>query len=179
MTMTLDPARTALVLVDFMPRIVALPLAPRSGDEALLAACGLAERFAAAGALVVAVRVDRPGVAEQPPGSELHPSVARLAGSVVVKGTVGAFHATGLDELVRARGVSTLVFGGIATNMGVESTARAASDLGYELVFAEDAMTALSAEEHEAAIRLNFPRFGTVVGCSELSVAAAPVHHSR
>lgn len=161
-------SRTALVLIDFMPRIIGLELGPRTGPEALEAACGLAERFRAAGAPVVAVRVDRPNVAEQPAGSELHPRVAALADEVVTKRTVGAFQGTGLHELLRGRGVSTLVLAGIATNMGVESTARAASDLDYDLVFAEDAMTALTAPEHEAAVTLDLPRFGTVLPCAEI-----------
>ncbi|WP_327673456.1 isochorismatase family protein [Kitasatospora sp. NBC_00458] len=160
---TLEPARTALVLVDLMPRIAALPLAPRTGAEVVAASLDLAQEFRAAGATVVAVRVDRPGVAEQPPGSELVPAVAEAADEVVVKRTVGGFHGTGLHELLRARGVETLVFGGIATNLGVESTARAASDHGYELVFVEEALAALTEEEHRAAVGLNLPRFGEVV----------------
>ncbi|MFD9408089.1 isochorismatase family protein [Streptomyces sp. NPDC059989] len=165
---TPEPSRTALVLIDFMPRIIGLELGPRPGAEALEAACGLAERFRAVGAPVVAVRVDRPKVAQQPAGSELHARVAALADEVVTKHTVGAFHETGLHELLRGLGVSTLVLAGIATNMGVESTARAASDLDYELVFAEDAMTALTAAEHEASVTLNLPRFGTVLSCAEI-----------
>ncbi|MFJ6698046.1 isochorismatase family protein [Streptomyces sp. NPDC091272] len=171
MTRTLDPARTALVLVDLMPRIIGLPLAPRSGDEVLRAACELAKQFGAAGAAVLAVRVERPGEERQPPGSELHPDVAGLADAVVVKRTTGAFQDTALDALLRERGVTTLVLGGIATNLGVESTARVADDLGYKLVFAEEAMTALTAQEHEAAVRLNFPRMGTVVAGVDLTVS--------
>lgn len=167
----LEPASTALVLVDLMPRIIDLPLGPRDGAKVLDTACALAERFRGAGAPVVAVRVERPGVAEQPPGSELHERVAALADDVVVKGTIGAFHHTGLHELLRARGVSALVLAGIATNLGVESTARAASDHGYELVFAEDAMTALTAAEHEAAVTLNLPRFGQVASSAELTLS--------
>ncbi|MFF3641726.1 isochorismatase family protein [Streptomyces sp. NPDC002564] len=174
MTMTLDPAHTALVLIDFMPRIISLPLGPRSGDDALRAALSLAGRFTAAGAPVIAVRADRPGVPEQPAGSELHPDVASVADRVVEKQTVGAFHRTGLDALLREYDVTTLVFGGIATNMGVESTARTADDLGYTLVFAEDAMSALTAREHDAAITLDLPRFGTVVAAGELSISPAP-----
>ncbi|MER5257341.1 isochorismatase family protein [Streptomyces sp. NPDC002855] len=169
----LEPAGTALVLVDLMPRIMELSLGPRSGAEALDAACALAERFRAVGAPVVAVKVDRPHVAEQPPGSELHERVAALADESVVKGTVGAFHRTGLHEILQERKVSTLVLAGIATNMGVESTARAASDHGYELVFAEDAMTALTSAEHQAAITLNLPRFGQVASSAELTLKAA------
>ncbi|MGW6272137.1 isochorismatase family cysteine hydrolase [Streptomyces sp. NPDC055060] len=168
----LEPASTALVLVDLMPRIIDLPLGPRSGAEALDAACTLAARFRAAGAPVIAVRTERPHVVRQPPGSELHQRVADLADAVVVKGTIGAFHHTGLHELLHDRRVSTLVLAGIATNMGVESTARAASDHDYELVFVEDATTALTAAEHHAAITLNLPRFGQVASGTELTLEA-------
>lgn len=169
---TVDAASAALVLVDLMPRIVELEgLGPHAGPDVVARACELARRFAAAGAPVIAIRVERPGVAEQPPGSALHPDVAAVADVVVVKRTIGGFQDTGLDVLLRERGASTLVFAGIATNLGVESTARAASDLGYDLVFVEDAMTALTAGEHEAAVRLDLPRFGEVVRAADVTLA--------
>ncbi|MFF8726442.1 isochorismatase family protein [Streptomyces sp. NPDC015171] len=164
----LDPQRTALVLVDLMERIVALPLEPRTGTEVLAAAEELATAFRRACAPVVLVRVERPAVAEQPPGSGLVPGLLRDGDLEVVKRTLGAFQGTGLDERLRERGITTLVFGGIATNLGVESTARAAADLGYDLVFAEDALAALTAAEHEASVRLDFPRLGTVVTAAEV-----------
>ncbi|MFE7193723.1 isochorismatase family protein [Kitasatospora sp. NPDC057541] len=167
---TLDPARTALVLVDLMERIAALPLAPRPGSEVVATALDLATAFRAAGAPVIAIRVERPGVAEQPPGSDLLPEVAALADEVVVKRTIGGFHRTDLHELLQARGVDTLVFGGIATNLGVESTARSAADHGYAAVFVEQAMTALTEEEHRASVALSLPRFGEVVDRSGLSL---------
>lgn len=171
--LALDPARSALVLVDLMDRIVALPLEPRKGTEVLGTAQELATAFRSAGAHVVLVRVERPGVPEQPPGSGL---VAGLAGDgdiEVVKRTIGGFQGTDLDERLRERGVTTLVFGGIATNLGVESTARAAGDLGYDLVFVEDAMAALTAAEHDASVRLDFPRLGTVVHSAEVHFTAS------
>ncbi|MGW5352896.1 isochorismatase family protein [Streptomyces sp. NPDC004031] len=168
----LDPARTALVTIDLMDRIVALPLAPLPGPAVLAAALELADAFRAAGATVVAVRTQRPGVAEQPAGSELAAGVVRDGDLVVVKRTIGGFLDTGLHELLRERGVNTLVLAGIATNLGVESTARAASDLDYRLVFAADAMAALTAAEHEAAVALDFPRFGTVVSAAQIGFAA-------
>ncbi|MBY8880630.1 isochorismatase family protein [Actinacidiphila acidipaludis] len=168
----LDPARTALVLIDLMERIVALPLAPHSGAQVLDTALELARAFRAAGAPVVAVRVRRPGVPEQPPGSELVDTVRESADAVVVKQTVGAFQDTGLHEELRRRGVTTLVMAGIATNMGVESTARAAADLGYRLVFAADAMSALTAAEHDASVRLDFPRLGSVVRSADIGFAS-------
>ncbi|WP_316527641.1 isochorismatase family protein [Kitasatospora brasiliensis] len=165
---TLDPRSTALVLIDLMDRIVANPLAPHNGSQVVAASLELARDFRAAGAPVVAVRVERPNVTEQPPGSELLAEVAAAADEVVVKRTIGAFQGTGLDELLRARGVKTLVFAGIATNLGVESSARAAGDRGYRLVFVEDAMTALTAEEHRASVELDFPRLGEVVVAADL-----------
>jgi nicotinamidase-related amidase len=167
----LDPARTALVLVDLMDRIVALPLAPHPGQDVLTASVGLAAGFRDAGAPVVAVRVHRSGAADQPPGSDLVAEVAKAADLVVVKHTVGAFQDTELHARLKERGIGTLVMAGIATNMGVESTARAAADLGYGLVFVRDAMSGLTAAEHEAAVALDFPRFGTVVDASEVYFA--------
>ena len=170
--LALDPARSALVLVDLMDRIVALPLEPRKGTEVLAAAEELTTAFRSAGATVVLIRVERTGVAEQPPGSGLVAGLAREGDIEIVKRTIGGFQGTGLDEQLRERGVRTLVFGGIATNLGVESTARAAGDLGYDLVFVEDAMSAFTAAEHEASVRLDFPRLGTVVTAAEVRFAA-------
>ncbi|MFE1311202.1 isochorismatase family protein [Streptomyces sp. NPDC058755] len=167
----LDPQRTALVLVDLMDRIVALPLEPRKGTEVLATAEELAAAFRAAGALVVLIRVERPAVAEQPPGSGLAAGLARDGDLEIVKRTIGGFQGTGLDERLRERGIRTLLFGGIATNLGVESTARAAADLGYDLVFVEDAMAAFTTAEHEASVRLDFPRLGTVVTASQIRLA--------
>ncbi|NUO42964.1 MAG: isochorismatase family protein [Streptomyces sp.] len=171
--LALDPARSALVLVDLMDRIVALPLEPRKGAEVLTTAQELAGTFRAAGAHVVLVRVERPGVPEQPPGSGLVAGLATAGDIEVVKRTIGGFQGTDLDERLRERGVTTLVFGGIATNLGVESTARAAGDLGYDLVFVEDAMAALTAAEHDASVRLDFPRLGTVVRAAEVHFTAS------
>ncbi|MEU3744465.1 MULTISPECIES: isochorismatase family protein [Streptomyces] len=167
---SLDPGRTALVLVDLMERIVALPLAPRPGTDVLAAAARLADTFRAAGAPVVHIRVERPNVPTQPPGSELVPDLVHAGDHVVVKRTIGGFHDTGLHALLSGAGATTLVLGGIATNLGVESTARAAGDLGYDLVFAEDAMTALTADEHRASVELDFPRLGTVAPVSAITL---------
>lgn len=171
--LALDPARTALVLVDLMDRIVALPLEPRKGTEVLAAAEELASAFRAVGAPVVLVRVQRPGVADQPPGSGLVAGLAQDGDIEIVKRTIGAFQGTDLDARLREHDVTTLVFGGIATNLGVESTARAAGDLGYDLVFVEDAMAAFTAAEHEASTRLDFPRLGTVVTVDQVRFTAA------
>ncbi|MFF3677945.1 isochorismatase family protein [Streptomyces sp. NPDC002120] len=153
---------TALVLIDLMPRIVALSLAPHTGEEVAGRCARLAEAFRASGRPVVVVRVERPNVAEQPPGSGFVEGLVRPGDIEIVKRTVGAFHGTGLHERLLGLGVERLVLAGLVTTMGVESTARAASDHGYEVEFVEDAMSAFAADEHEFAVRRIFPRFGEV-----------------
>jgi nicotinamidase-related amidase len=169
----LDPQRTAVVLIDLMPRLLDLEMQPRPGAAVLEASIALAEGARKAGAPVVAVRVERPNADEQPPGSELSQAIADLADTVVVKRSIGGFYGTDLDAALRRCGAETLVMAGIMTNLGVESTARAASDHGYDLVFVEDAMSALSGAEHEAAVNLNLPRFGEVIEAATLTWRSA------
>jgi len=77
---------------------------------------------------------------------------------VLAKRPWGAFYETGLDQQLRRRSIRTIVLGGIATNFGVESSARAGFDRGYELVFAEDAMSSISEEAHNFFVKHIFPR---------------------
>lgn len=81
---------------------------------------------------------------------------------VVTKRQWGAFFGTDLDLQLRRRGIDTIVLCGIATNIGVESTAREAFQFGYNQIFITDAMTTFSQEEHEASIKYIFPRIGKV-----------------
>jgi nicotinamidase-related amidase len=62
-----------------------------------------------------------------------------------------------------------VVLGGIATNFGVESTARSATDLGYAVVFVEDAMTTVSPELHAFAVQQLFPLMGRVRSAAEVA----------
>jgi len=78
----------------------------------------------------------------------------------VVKRTWGAFTGTDLDEQLRAQGVTQVVVAGIATSAGVESTARHAHELGYNVTLATDAMTDRSAEAHDYVTTTVFPRIG-------------------
>ncbi|MFF0740085.1 isochorismatase family protein [Streptomyces sp. NPDC004111] len=155
-------AAPALLLVDLMPRVLGLPLAPYDGELVLRRCRALAADFRARGLPVVQIRVDRPGVAEQPPGSGFAEELVGPDDVIVVKRTLGAFQGTALHEELGRRGVRTVVVAGVATTMGVESTARAALDLGYEVEFAADAMSGLAADEHDFTVERIFPRLGTV-----------------
>jgi len=163
-TKSLSAGRAALIVVDLMPRIVEQDMGPHKGADVVARASRLVTAFRQAGGTVVLVRVDRPGVAEQPPGSGFVPEMQPRPGDItVVKHTIGAFCGTGLSDQLQERGVDTVVMAGIATTMGVESTARAASDHGFEVIFAADAMSGMTAAEHEHALTVILPRFGEVV----------------
>ena len=81
---------------------------------------------------------------------------------------MGAFYGTELDLQLRRRGITTIILLGIATNFGVESTARFAYEYGYNQIFIEDAMTSLTEEAHTFVIKIIFPRIGKVRKTNEL-----------
>ncbi len=181
---TLDP-RTALVLIDLQNGIVAAPTAPRTGPEVVARAGELADAFHAHGAPVVLVRVtfaadggDRvPGRIEAPQRMAAPPEgwdviVDELAGHPedirVSKRNWSAFYGTDLDLQLRRRGITQIVLGGIATSIGVESTARAAHEHGYHVTLATDAMADMDAEAHRNSIERIFPRLGETGTTAEI-----------
>jgi len=164
----LESRRTALILIDLMPRIIALDTAPFSGPVVLERSVALAAATRAAGGLVVNVRVERPGVEVQPEGSSFAAEVVPQPGDLeIVKRTIGACGRSPLDAELQSRGIVNVALAGIATNFGVESTGRAASDLGYETFFITDAMTGLDGAAHEFAVANVFPRIGEVCTTAE------------
>ena len=81
---------------------------------------------------------------------------------LVSKQRVGAFIGTPLDDYLRQRGVTQIFMTGLSTSIGVESTARSAYDLGYNVVFVTDAMTDRDADSHRHSTEKIFPRLGEV-----------------
>ncbi|MEU1124331.1 isochorismatase family protein [Streptomyces sp. NPDC005899] len=166
---TLDP-RTALVVVDLQKGIVGLPTAhPASGVVARSAA--LADAFRAKGLPVFLVRVTggAPGRNESgaPSGrpaadwADLVPELGPHEGDIVItKQQWGAFHGTELDLQLRRRGITQVVLTGIATSIGVESTARAAHEHGYHVTVATDAVTDMDGDAHRNSVEKIFPRLG-------------------
>lgn len=153
---------TALVVLDLMTRIAALDLAPLTGEETVTAAGRLVARAREAGATVVHVRVERPNVGEQPPGSGFHPDATPAPGDrEIVKRSVGVFETTDLEASLREDGATHLVLCGIATEMAVLHSAREAVGLGFNVTVAEDACTGLAVEGHKAALA-ELAELGTV-----------------
>jgi nicotinamidase-related amidase len=189
-SLTLDPPKTALVLIDLQLGIVGRPSAPHAGPDVVRQAARLAAKFRARGATVVLVYVAfqpdfkdalhppsdvpmalKPG--QLPPNwAEFAPELGQQAGDLVIaKRQWGAFYGTELDLQLRRRGVQTIVLGGISTNIGVESTARSAYEHGYAQVLVEDAMASSSAEMHAFAVQNIFPRLGLVRSTEQVLAA--------
>ncbi|MGD3110032.1 isochorismatase family protein [Streptomyces sp. YGL11-2] len=166
---TLDP-RTALVLIDLQKGIVALPTV-HPAAEIVARGARLAAAFRERGLPVVLVNVTggAPGRTESaarghtPPAdwAELVEEIDRQPGDVTVtKQQWGAFHGTALDLELRRRGVTQIVFAGIATSIGVESSARAAHEHGYHVTVPTDAVTDLDEAAHRNSLEKIFPRLG-------------------
>ncbi len=64
------------------------------------------------------------------------------------------FVGTDLDLMLRNKGVSTVVMGGVATEGGVEGTARTGRNLGYYMVVLKDAVGSRNRELHDMALNL-------------------------
>ncbi|HEY1558116.1 MAG TPA: isochorismatase family protein [Kofleriaceae bacterium] len=168
---TLDPT-TALVVIDLQRGIVGLPTAHPIADIVANAA-KLARAFRERGLPVVLVNVaggapgrsdaKQPAFTPPPDWTELVPELDRQPSDLVAtKLTWGAFHGTSLDMQLRRRGVTQIVLCGVATSIGVESTARAAHEHGYHVALVSDAMTDLVLETHTNSIERIFPRLGEV-----------------
>ena len=84
----------------------------------------------------------------------------RPSDHLVTKRTWGAFTNTELETHLRQSGVTQVVIAGVATSAGVESTARHAHELGFNVALAVDAMTDMSADAHHNSITRIFPRLG-------------------
>ncbi|MBS0232468.1 MAG: hydrolase [Proteobacteria bacterium] len=186
--LTLDPRTTALLLIDLQKGIAFRPLAPRPGAEVIERASAFAKRFRSAAAPVVlvnvafakdfadAVRVPVDTPTPMPTGgppddfSELADGLAMPTDLRVTKHQWGAFFGTDLDVQLRRRGIKTIVLGGIATNMGVESTARQAFERNYEIVIVEDITTSRSAEMHAFALSTIFPLISRVSKVADIDL---------
>ena len=98
-------------------------------------------------------------------GAEIVDALAPQEGDVVVEGKRGldSFATTNLDFLLRGRGITTIALAGFLTNCCVESTMRTGYEKGYHVITLADCVAATSAEEHENAIKFNYPMFSEVM----------------
>ena len=181
----LNAKTTALVIIDLQEGILPFAGGPHSANDVVARAARLAQTFRANGSPVVMVRVGWSGdyaealkqpVDAQAPAKALpenwwtYPPALGKADSdlEVTKRQWGAFYGTDLELQLRRRGIDTIVLCGISTNIGVESTARNAWELGFSLVIAEDACSAASVEQHQNSLTHIFPRIARVRSAEEI-----------
>jgi nicotinamidase-related amidase len=205
--MPIDPKRTAVVLIEYQNDFTSEGGALHGAVQGVMEQTGMLENTRAlvdgaraAGATIVHAPITfAPGYGELSAspygilkgvvdstafvkgewGAEIVDSLAPQAGDVVVEGKRGldTFATTNLDFILRARGITTIALGGFLTNCCVESTMRTGYEKGYEVITLSDCVAATSAEEHENAIRFDYPMFSAVMTSEVLAreLAAAPV----
>ena len=82
---------------------------------------------------------------------------------LVTKRSPDAFVHTDLEKILNDRGIKSVVVGGISTNSGVESTARTAAAMGFELIVAEDVTSSSMGDAaHQFTMTKTFPHIGGV-----------------
>lgn len=187
MSFRLDPAATALVLIDLQKGVVGQPLAPRDSTTVIGNCARLARHFIEKQAPVVRVNVtfsagDRPGQEvdspmQLPPGglpadwADFVPELADLDAIAITKRQWGAFYGTELDLQLRRRRITTIVLAGISTPIGVEQTAREAWQHNYAVVLAEDACAASgngAADMHRHSVEKILPRISRIRSTGEI-----------
>lgn len=189
---TLDP-KTALVVIDLQRGVLALPGSPYPTSEVLARTVELAEAFRTHDLPVILVRVT-----SAPDGSDAVPGRADLSRPtgprpegwdeiadelsghpqdiVVTKRNWSAFYGTDLDLQLRRRGITQIVLTGVATSIGVDSTARAAHEHGYNVTVATDAMTDLDPDAHRHSIEKIFPRLAETATTTDILTILPKTH---
>jgi nicotinamidase-related amidase len=174
---TLDP-KTALLVVDLQKGIVGLPTV-HPIDGVIRNSVALLEAFREHKLPVVLINVDGvpPGRAEQsraprdfPAGwADLIPELKQQPSDhLVTKRTRGAFTNTDLENYLRDNSVTQVVISGVATGAGVESTARHAHELGFNVALAIDAMIDMEADIHHNSVTRIFPKMGETATTREI-----------
>jgi nicotinamidase-related amidase len=166
----LDP-NSALIVIDLQKGVASLFPTADAMKDVVNNTDRLAQAFRAKGLPVVMVvvagtapgRTDQPrrGHKELPPGfTDLVAELSQGPNDLhIVKHTPGAFANTGLKGKLNDLGVTQVVITGVSTSNGVDSTARQAYELGYNVTLPTDAMMDGSPEKHAASVTKDFPRF--------------------
>ena len=183
--LTLDATKTALVVIDLQEGILPFAGGPHAAADVVSRSARLAEKCRENGSPVVMVRVGwsadfaealKQPVDAQNPGLALpdnwwdypHALGKQDSDIEVTKRQWGAFYGTDLELQLRRRGIDTIILCGISTNIGVESTARNAWEMGFNLVIAEDACSAAATDQHVGSMKNIFPRIGRVRTTDEI-----------
>ncbi|GGR58869.1 nicotinamidase-related amidase [Nocardioides luteus] len=193
---SLDPARTALLVVDLVPffyesNAVCHAITPNVRL--------LADALRGAGGAVAWIVPGDPGPTEWarefrgdevadlfrrsggtgPVGSRLGPGLTAHSGDLLVEKTAPSALFPGsstLDDQLRERGIETVIVTGTLTEVCVAGTARDAATLGYRTILVADATAGRDDESHNATIVTIYRTFGDVRSTEDvLALVAAGV----
>lgn len=184
-----DPGASALVVVDCQKAFTDLGHATTviRPDETLANILELVDAYRRLSLPVIATRHvhgTRPGpggmgswwrtfLMQDDEASQLCEGLSRRRpGIVIEKDRYSAFGGTPLDGLLRAAGVNTLFLCGFMTHICVESTARAAFDLGYDVAVVADACSSISEDLHAAALTCMSHALAHIVDARSISSPA-------
>lgn len=196
--MSIDPATTAVVLIEFQNDFTSEGGALHGAVEAVM---DKTDMLANTGRMVDAARaagvtimhapitfaegyneitsrpygilkgvVDGDAFVKDSWGAAIIEELAPGAGDIVIEGKRGldTFASTNLDFILRSKGITTVVLGGFLTNCCVESTMRSAYENGYEVITLTDCVAATSIEEHDNAIAYDYPMFSKTMTSADL-----------
>jgi nicotinamidase-related amidase len=109
-------------------------------------------------------------------GAAIVDELAPAEGDIVIEGKRGldTFASTNLDFILRSKGITTIVLGGFLTNCCVESTMRSGYENGYKVITLNDCVAGTSTEEHENALKYDFPMFSEPMAASDLIAELQP-----
>ena len=191
--MPFDPKRTAVVLIEYQNDFTSEGGVLHDAVRPVMESTGmldntrtLVEAARAAGATIVHAPItfapgygelsDHPygilkGVVDSTAfvkgewGAEIVDALSPHEGDVIVEGKRGldTFATTNLDFILRARGIDTIALGGFLTNCCVESTMRSGYEKGFHVITLSDCVAATSPEEHDNAIKFDYPMFSEVM----------------
>ena len=187
--MSIDPSRTAVVLIEYQNDFVSEGGALHGAVEAVMDKTDMlantkkmVQAARAAGATIMHAPITfAPGYNEISAhpygilkgvvdgaafikggwGGAIADEMAPQEGDIVIEGKRGldTFASTNLDFILRSKGIETLVLGGFLTNCCVESTMRSGYENGYKVITLSDCVAATSVEEHENALTYDYPMF--------------------
>lgn len=187
--MSIDPSKTAVVLIEYQNDFVSEGGALHGAVEAVMDKTDMlantkkmVQAARAAGATIMHAPITFAAgyneISEHPYGilkgvvdgaafikggwgGAIADEMAPQEGDIVIEGKRGldTFASTNLDFILRSKGIETLVLGGFLTNCCVESTMRSGYENGYKVITLSDCVAATSVEEHENAITYDYPMF--------------------
>ena len=199
--MSIDPRTTALVLIEFQndftteggvlhPAVTAVM--DRTGMLANTVATAAAARSAGATVMHAPISfapgyheisahpygilkgvVDGKAFVKDSWGARIADALTPVDGDIVIEGKRGldTFASTNLDFILRSKGITTIALGGFLTNCCVESTMRSGYENGYQVITLTDCLAATSAEEHDNALKFDYPMFSTPMPAAEFLTA--------